>query len=216
MRTIFFLLLLANAILFAYAQLDSAGTGEGARLTQQVRPDTIKLLTPQQVAALGPGKVAELADVCIEWGPFSDGQRARVMSEIEPLGLGRLLTQKRVETNTAYWVYLPRFPNKAAAEKRVALLTSAGFKDLSVIDSGPQRFALSLGVFRSEEAANAFLEQVHQNGVADARVGPREQTLTQILLVIRDPEAAVVARLKGLQLAYPETEARVGSCDKTG
>ena len=216
MRVIFFLLLLANLMLFGYTRLDSTGTGEGVRLSQQVRPDMIKLLTPQQVAALGPAKVAELADVCIEWGPFSDAERTRATTAIEPLGLGRLLTQKRVETNTAYWVYLPRLPNKAAADKRAADLTSAGFKDLSVIDSGPQRFALSLGVFRSEDAAKAFLEQLQQKGVANARVGPRQQVLAQTVLVVRDPEAAVVARLKGLQSAYPETETRIGPCGKTG
>jgi hypothetical protein len=49
------LLLLANATLFAI-RLDSGGTGDAVRLTQQVRPEMIKMLTPQQVAVLGPQK----------------------------------------------------------------------------------------------------------------------------------------------------------------
>src|SRR5437660_12249736 len=102
MRTIFFLLLLANLTLFGYTRPDSTGTGEGVRLTQQVRPDTIKLLTPQQVAALGPAKVAALADVCLEWGPLNDADRARAASELESLALGRLLTQKRTDITTNY------------------------------------------------------------------------------------------------------------------
>src|SRR5207244_4038693 len=114
MRTIFFLLLLANLALFGYTQLDSGGTGEAVRLTQQVRPELIKLMTPQQVAALSPAKVAALADVCMEWGPFSDGDRARATAELEPLALGRLLTQKRTDTNTSHWVYLPRIATKPA------------------------------------------------------------------------------------------------------
>ena len=57
MRILFFLLLLANITLFLWIQLDSASAGEGVRLTQQVQPDKIKLLTPQQVASLGPAKV---------------------------------------------------------------------------------------------------------------------------------------------------------------
>lgn len=215
MRTIFFLLLLANLTLFGYTRLDNGATGEGARLTQQVRPETIKVLTPQQVAALGPAKVAALADVCMEWGPFSDGDRARALSELEPLALGRLLTQKRIDVENTHWVYLPRLANKAAADKRVAELNAAGLKNVSVVDSGPQRFAISLGAFRSEEAANAYVQQLVQKGVAGAAVAPRQQVLTQTTLVVRDPEAAVVARLKALQAAYPETETRVGSCDKT-
>lgn len=66
MRTLVLLLLLANITMFAYTKLDSVGSGEGVRLSQQVQPDKVKLLTAQQVAALGPAKVAALADVCVE------------------------------------------------------------------------------------------------------------------------------------------------------
>src|SRR6186997_2451458 len=98
MRTVFVLLLLANLTLFGYTWLDGGAGGEAVRLNEQVQPDKIKLLTPQEVAALGPAKVAALADVCIEWGPFGDADRARVASEIETLKLGRLLSQRRIET----------------------------------------------------------------------------------------------------------------------
>ena len=62
MRTIVLLLLLANFTLFGYTRLDSVGSGESMRLAQQVRPDAIKLLTAQQVAALGPSKIAALVE----------------------------------------------------------------------------------------------------------------------------------------------------------
>src|SRR5437899_2211896 len=58
MRIIVALLVLANLALFLYTRLDSLGTGEGVRLAQQVQPDKIVLLSPQQVAALGPAKVS--------------------------------------------------------------------------------------------------------------------------------------------------------------
>jgi len=216
MRTLFFLLLLANVTLFAFTQLDSAGGGEGARLGEQVQPDKIKLLTPQQVAALGPSKVAALADVCLEWGPFNDSDRPRVLADLEPLGVGRLLTQKRVENNNAYWVYVSRLTSKAAADKRLSELKAAGIKDLFVVDSGPQRWAISLGVFRTEESANAYAAELGKQGIADARAGPRQQVVVQTLLTIRDPEAAVVARVRALQPTYPGSEIRIGACDKAG
>jgi len=47
-RTLVFLLLLANLTLFAYIRLDSVGGGgEGVRLSQQLQPEKIKLLTTQ-------------------------------------------------------------------------------------------------------------------------------------------------------------------------
>ena len=216
MRTIVLLLLLANLTLFAYTQLDRAGSGESARLAEQVQPDRIRLLTPQQVATLGPAKVAALPDVCLEWGPFSDAERTRALAELEPSGLGRLLTQKRVENSTAFWAFLPRSANKAAIDRRVAALAAGGISDVAVVDTGAQRYTISLGVFRTEEAARARVADLARQGVADAQAGPRQQTLVQTLLVIRDPEAPVVARVRALQPAYPGTDVRIGACDNKG
>lgn len=215
MRTLVLLLLLANLALFAYTRLDRASDGEGARLAQQVQPERIRLLTPQQVAALGPAKIAALADVCLEWGPFNDADRARALAELETASLGRLLTQKRVENNSAWWVFLPRTWNRAAIDRRVAELKAAGFNDVFVVDTGPQRFTISLGVFRTEDAASAFVADLATRGIADAKAGPRQQVVVQTLLVVRDPEAAVVARIKALQADYPGSEIRIGGCDRT-
>lgn len=214
MRTVVALLLLANLALAGYFWLDSSSGGEGVRLKQQVRPDAIRLLSPQEVAALGPAKTAALADVCLEWGPFGENERARALADVEPLALGRLLTQRRVEAATAYWVFLPPFASKAAADKRAAELKAAGVKDAFVVDGGPQRFALSLGAFRTEDAANAHLIELVKQGVAGARAGPRQQVVVQTLLVIRDPQQPVIAKLRELSPAYPGTEVKIGGCDK--
>jgi hypothetical protein len=216
MRTVIILLLLANVTLFFYTRLDRAGNGEPARLAEQVQPGKIRLLTPQQVAALGPTKVAALADVCLDWGPFNEGEKTRALAELEPSGLGRLLTQKRVETTTTFWVFLPRSSNKANIDKRVADLKVAGIKDIAIVDTGAQRYTISLGVFRTEEAAKALAADLVRQGIADAQAGPRQQTLAQTLLVIRDPEASVVSRIRALQPTYPGTEIKIGSCDKGG
>ena len=153
MRTIVILLLLANVALFAYARLDRAGQSEAARLQNQVQPDRIALLTPQQVAALGPAKVAALADVCVEWGPFSDADRMRAQADLEPLALGRLVSQRQVAVDGLYWVNLGAMPNRAAADRRAAELRAQSIADLSVVDSGHGQFTVSLGLFRTEAAA---------------------------------------------------------------
>jgi SPOR domain len=214
MRTLVILLILANLTLFGYTQLDGVGSGEGVRLAQQVQADKITLLTPQQVAALGPAKASALADVCAEWGPFSDAERGRALADLDPLALGKLLAQKRVETNASQWVYLPPLANKAAADRRATELRSAGLKDVVVVDGGPQRFALSLGAFTSEDAANAYVADLRKRGVDGARAGAREQVVVQTSLVVRDPPQAAVARLREISPGYAGTELRLGSCDK--
>jgi hypothetical protein len=101
MRAAVLILILVNVALFGYARLDRAAQSEAGRLQQQVDPDRIKLLSPQQVAALGPAKVAALADVCVEWGPFADADRARAQADIEPLALGRLVSERQVPADGA-------------------------------------------------------------------------------------------------------------------
>jgi hypothetical protein len=214
MRTLVWLLFLANITLFIYTWLDGLGSGEAARLALQVQPDKITLLSPQQVAALGPTKVATLADVCVEWGPLSDGDKARALSSLEPLDLSRLISQKKVEVVTNYWVFIPPAANRAAADRRMAELRDAGVKDLLLIDGGPQRFAISLGAFQTEAAAQARLDALLTEGVKTAKIGARAQAVVQTDLVVRDPPAVAVTRLKELQAGFPGTDIKIGSCDK--
>ncbi len=214
MRTVVLLLLLANLTFFGYTRLDIR-EGEAARLAEQVQPEKIKLLTPQQVAALGPAKVAALADVCVEWGPHSDADRARAVTDLEPLALGKLLTLRRIETTMAFWVFLPPAPNRADAERRAAEAKTRGISNASIVDSGPQRYAVSLGAFPTEEAAKARFDEIVALGVASAKLGPRQQVNVQTMLVIRDPQATVIAKLRDLVPAYPGTEAKIGSCERT-
>ena len=145
MRTLFALLLAANLAFFAYTELDRLSEGESARLQHQLAPERIKLLSPQQVAALGPAKAAQLANVCLEWGGFTDPEKGAALAALEPLQLGKQLSQRRIESTSAYWVYVPPLPSKAAAERKVAELRNQGLKDFFILNDGPQKNAISLG-----------------------------------------------------------------------
>ena len=214
MRTLVVLLLLANIALGGYIYLDSFSSGEGIRLSQQVQPDKIALLTPQQVAALGPAKVSALADVCLEWGPLSDGERTHALHELEPLDLARLISQKKVEVVTNYWVFIPPAATRQAADRRVADLKAQNVRDVALVDTGPQRLSISLGAFRTEAGAQARLAALDTLGVT-AKMGARAQSVIETVLVVRDPPAPAVGRMKELQTGYAESEIRIGTCDKT-
>ena len=211
MRIVVLLLLVANLALFAFTRLDGVAGGEGAR-SEQVHPDKIKLLTPQQVAALGPAKIAALADVCVEWGPFSDTERTRALAELESLQLGRLVTQRKVDTDSAYWVNVGPYPSKGAADRRVGELRAQGVTDMSAVDAGRGQYVVSLGIFRTEQAARARADALLRQGVPAARVEPRQQTSAQTMLVVRDPREPVLARLKELQPQYIGSDLRIGAC----
>lgn len=214
MRTLVLLLLLANLTLLAYTKLDSLDGGEGDRLSRQVHPDKITLLTPQQVAALGPAKVAALADVCVEWGPLSDPDRTRALALLDQLDLAGLISQKKVEVVTNYWVFIPPAANRPAAERRLQDLRALGLKDAQLIESGAQRWAIALGAFQTQAAAQARLDALAAQGVKTAQLAARAQSVAQSALVVRDPPARAIARLKEVQGGFPDSDIKTGPCEK--
>ena len=213
MRIVIVLLLFANLSLYLYTWLDT-GSSEAMLLQDQIQPDKIKLLTPQQVAALGPSKVAALADVCMEWGPFSDADRTRALTELEPLALGRLVSQKRVEFDSGYWVNMGPFATRAAAENRIADLRRQGIKELAIADAPKSQFAVSFGNFRSETAAVAYTEELARLGINLAKVERRTQPVSQTVVVVRDPPQPVAARLRELQAQYAGSELKITACER--
>jgi len=212
MRAAILLLILANVVLFGYARLDRAAQSEAGRLGAQVQPDRIRVLSSQQVAALAPGKVAALPDVCVEWGPFAEADRVRAQADIEPLQLGRLVTQRSVAADPVWWVNTGPVATCGAADRRAAELRLLAIDDLSVVEAGKGQFTVSLGMFRTEAAANARVETLATRGVAGTRVEPRPSGVAQSMLVVRDPPQTAVVRLKELQMQYPGSDLKVGAC----
>ena len=214
MRTFVALLLLANLALFAYARLEQMNDGEPGRIAKQLAPEKVKLLSPSQVANLGPGKVAQLANVCLEWGAFTDAERAAALAALEPLQLGKQMSQRRADSATSYWVFIPPLASKTLAERKVAELKSLGLDDYYILNDGSSRNAISLGIFKSEEAANKFHESIRARGVNSARVGPRNQAIAQTVLILRDPQPAQADTLQQLKNDFAGSEVRIGPCDR--
>ncbi len=213
MKAFALLLVLANLAVLAYFQIESLGSGETNRLAQQVQPEKIKPFSHAQVKTMGLDKPAPPA-LCLEWGPFSEGEKPRAMPVLQELAQSRALSSKAVEVTTAYWVYVPPLANKPAAEKKITELRSLGINELYLVqENSPQKWAISLGLFRSEEAANNYLAAMQELGVKSARIAPRTQTLSQTLLVMRDPNPDFLVRLQGLKADFPSAEARLSPCN---
>ena len=214
MRIFVALLLLANLALFAYSRFEQMNDGEPERLAGQMQAEKIKLLTPPQVANLGPAKAAQLNNVCLEWGAFSDTERPAALAALEPLQLGKQLSQRRVEGGPSFWVFIPPLATRQAAEKKVGELKTRGLTDYFVLSDGPQKNAISLGIFKTEEAASKYHEAVKLRGVISARIGPRSQPVAQAVLVLRDPQPAQTEKLQQLKTDFPGSDVKIGPCDR--
>jgi len=111
-----------------------------------------------------------------------------------------------------WWVNTGPVASRSAADKRAGELRLLNIDDLSVVDAGKGQFTVSLGMFRTEAAANARVEALATRGVAGTRVEPRQTGATQAMLIVRDPPQAALARLRELQPQYPGSDVKVGAC----
>lgn len=213
-RLFFFLLLLA--ILGFGTHLWLSGPQEHADFTARERNrDEVRIVavTPPDVAARKAEDTRKqqqslVGAACVEFSgiPANDAQRAR--EAFNSLQLGTRLSERRVEDITRFWVYIPPTNDRRAAENRMAELRKQGVQDLSIRPDN----AISLGVFSSEEAARRFLTTIQARGVRAAEQGPFTRELRELVMLVRDPDTELVARLTVMQRDYAGSQLRAVPC----
>ena len=208
MRTLFFLLVLANVAFFAWWRF-AASPDAGADplpITRQIEPEKLKIISPADLPAAPvvqkpapPPPPAPPPIACLEWGSFTAADAERVEKALEPLALGARLTQRRSEDTTSWWVFIPPQSSRQGALKKTAELKALGVKDYFIVqDDSDHRWAVSLGVFRSAEAAQARLAALRGQGVRSAQAGPRETVVARVWYQVTSVDAPLQAQLKDL------------------
>jgi len=215
MRTLFLLLVAANLALYAwfqhYSPFESAADPEPAR--RQLYPEKIRLLEGKELKSLASARPAPAAaaapSACLEWGGFAVAEAPKAEQALAPLALGARLSQRRSEETAGWWVFIPPQPSRAAALKKTAELKSLGVDDYFVLqDEGKMRWAVSLGIFSTEEAAKSRLEALRAKGVRSAQTGERDTQVAKIWFQLRGGDAAQQAALRETVQGFPGTDVR--------
>jgi SPOR domain len=215
MKWLFGLLLLASLAFFAFMQWSGSGAGEGKNAQSQppLNAEKIKLLPASVSAASAVQPAAQPASACMEWGGFSGSDLARATAALSGLKLGNKLTQRQVEHISGYWVYLPPLKTHAEVEAKVAQLKTLGVEEYFAIqETGKWQNAISLGVFRTEEAAHKFLESIKAKGLKSATAGERMSKNMLTAFVLKDPDAELTAKMATLQKDFPDSELKAVAC----
>ncbi len=223
MRALFLFLLLANAAFFAWSRYLSPAdaAADAAPLSRQISPEKLRIVGPGELPApakaAAPGaaaaKTVALAAACLEWGSFTLADAPRAEKALEPLSLGARLSERHTEETAGWWVYIAPAAagpaGRAAAVKKTAELKALKVEDYFIVsDEGPWRWAISLGVFRNEEAALARLAALRSQGVRSAQVGARETIVPKIWLQVKDADAPLAAKLKDISQQIEGSELR--------
>jgi len=210
LRTVFFLLVLGNLLLFVWGQgyFGKAGSGgEAERLSAQIDPGrlhivgkgvppAIKVEPPREACRALAGLEREAADKLVA---LFSGNEAQFKIEQRP----HLDPQ-------SWWLHIPPSPNSAQAEKKAAELTKLGVKDFFVVrESGPNLNAISLGLYKNEASAKDYLEALQKKKVRSARIQVREAASDKIIIEVRGDVERLTRAMTDLPAeftAYPKTE----------
>jgi len=210
MRLLFYILLAANIVLLGIEWLRSPQASPDADLlNQQIKPEKVRIIAARPLVA------PTIKTACLEWGPFGTGEVKPAQSALEGLQPDIAISQREVQTVVGFWVYIPPLDSRSEVDRKIAELRKLGVEEYYAVESqGPMRNAISLGIFKTEEAANAYLERLRDKGVRSARAGSREHRVTQTVLVVHEPDVALTAKLADLRLQFPGTELKALQCAK--
>jgi hypothetical protein len=178
MRMAFWVLLLANGLFFAWSGgylraygFAPAVQSEPHRLQQQIQPEAIVLLNTQDLKkAEAQAQEDAKPKECLQFGPFDDAQAGKLRTALAGSSLAPDAWQLNTVNVPERWVvYIGKFPNPQALDKKRAELTALNIKSDPV--SAPHLvLGLSLGRFDTEANANQDLERLRKEGVRTARV----------------------------------------------
>ena len=147
-----------------------------------------------------PSPVKPDTPICLEWSDFSGPDLARAAAALSALQLADKLSQRQIERDIGYWVYIPPLRNKTAIYRKIAELKALGIREYFVMQN-PGRWlnAMSLGIFKTQDAAQNFLHHLQAKGVRTARVGERIGKLKATIFLLNGVDAATQVKLTAMQ-----------------
>lgn len=146
---------------------------------------------------------------CVDIGNFSGDETRRFGKQLAALSLGDKVSRRSVQDTVTHMVYIPPQGDREGAEKKVGELRRRGIEDFYIIqDNSSLRWAISLGVFKTEEGARTHLASLNEKGVRTARIGERSIASTQTVFRVKGLDAAGREALEKIKSAFPKQEMR--------
>ena len=164
--------------------------------------------SPAESLATAPA--ADLV-ACTLVGNFAAPEARRFEALVAPLAFGKRQTRESltVPEVTSHIVFIPPQASKEAADRKAAELKELGVSSFFIMnDSSPMKWGISLGVFKSETAAQTLLAALTKQGVVSAKVAPRTSQSPRSAYRFRDIEREAKAKLDAIAARFPQQETR--------
>lgn len=174
---------------------------------------TATAAAPAVAPAAAPAP-APRALACLDVGTLNAAQAKRFEARLAALDLADRLPGARRETQeqeiTNWLVHIPPQGSKEAAERKAGELRELGVGgDFYIIQGDtPMRYAISLGMFKTESGAQTLLANLNKQGVHSARILPRGPQSTRYSYRLRNLDEATRKRLASYAERFDGAEAR--------
>lgn len=150
--------------------------------------------------------------LCVAVGPFDEREVADAMAEkLRTAGIVLEVREESGQLRSGYWVHLPPFPSRDAAEKVAADLTQKGAGELFIVTASEQRHAISLGLFSTPERADQRAAEVGELGYRP-RIAERFREGAVFWLEYREPAELAFDVAPLLQGLDPAIQRSARSC----
>jgi hypothetical protein len=183
MKSIFLILLVANALLWSawkgwlgaeVHDLVNPMHAEPRRLQQQRQPQRVSVGNAAVRSKTLASTDSSAVTACLEIGAFNVTD-AKTSLQALAVDFPRV-TERTAAAPSGYLVYLPAQASRAQSEMVARRLKDQGEKDVAVILEGsPLRYAISLGLFRTQDAATARTAALATAGITGARILQRSE-----------------------------------------
>jgi len=202
LRLLVVLLVLANLAFYAWTQgmLDnvvgvrSHGDREPDRLTRQVRPEVIRVLSPASAVA-----ATDTPPACLEAGPYTPAQITAAEGVLQTVLPPGSWVNAKTETPAVWIVYMGKYPNREALLKKAAELKQLKISYEELRNHPELDDGLALGRYDNRAAADKALADVAQKGVRTARVAALSQAVVTHHLPVERADTTLQSRLSGLR-----------------
>ena len=155
-----------------------------------------------------------VSKICLEWGKFSGMELDRASTAMDKLKLSEEQVQQQTNTANSYWVHVPPLKNKNSAHKKVMQFKKAGVRDIYVVqDPGRWQHAISLGLFKTEEAAHKYHAELKRKGIQSAVVGELANNIKITTFILKKLDNANVAKVRKLHKNFFGSELKTIACN---
>jgi len=206
LRLLVLLLVLFNALYYAWSHRMLAPYGyapmqqsEPERLSQQIRPDALTILSPEQARQIdAAARTADRVALCLQAGPFDEAQAAALRQALPAVLPAANWALDEVVEPARWIVYMGKYADaQTLARKRAELV----LLDLRTepLTNPELAYGLSLGGYLSEAGAQAELAALVRRGVRTAQVVQERAQTRASQLRIAPLDDATRARLDELR-----------------